>query len=262
MLTFFKENQPKDIKGIRSALLQFVKEQLQKAEGGEGGNIKGMCLYLTCADVDKHLYDAAVYADEHDRFRNEEVQKIADDFAIDLPEAWTFDIVFDEPPREAVAAVNIDAALLIYTRKKPLIHKDATAYLRVMNGEAEKDVYSINSSDGKINIGRERRAQTADGFYRENTIAFPDSSANEGNRSVSRQHAHIEWDAECGMFCLYADEGGIPPMNKMKVRDAEGNIFKIQTTEIGHQLKPGDQIMLGESVVLEFTYKSQENINN
>jgi pSer/pThr/pTyr-binding forkhead associated (FHA) protein len=152
--------------------------------------------------------------------------------------------------------VNIDAALFISTRNKPLVHKEATAYLRVMNGEAEQEVYTINSSDGKINIGREKKVQTADGFFRENKIAFPDNSSNEGNRSVSRQHAHIEWDAACGTFCLYADEGGIPPMNKMKVRDAEGNIVKVQTTEIGHQLQQGDQIMLGQSVVLEFSYKS------
>ncbi len=43
----------------------------------------------------------------------------------------------------------------------------------------------------------------------------------------------------------------------MKVRDAEGNIIKIQTTEIGHHLDEGDQIMLGESAVLEFTYNGE-----
>ena len=257
MLTFFKENQPTDVKGIRSALLQFIKEQLQKAEGGEGGNIRGMSLYINCADTNRHLYDSAVYADEEDRFKNEEVQRVADDFAIALPDNWTFDISFDEAPPEAVQAVNIDAALFISTKKKPLVHKDAAALLKVMNGEAEKDVYTITSTDGKVTIGREKRVQTADGFYRENKIAFPDSSQNESNRSVSRQHAHIEWDPQCGVFCLYADEGGIPPMNKMKVRDVEGNIFKIQTTEIGHQLQPGDQIMLGESAVLEFNYQPE-----
>jgi hypothetical protein len=255
MLTFFKEDKPTDVKSIRSALLQFIKEQLQKAEGGEGENIKGMCLYFTCADADKHLYDSAVYADEKDRFKNEEVQRIADDFAIALPENWTLDISFEQPLPEAVKADNIDAALYIFTRKKPPVHKEATAYIKVMSGEAEKDIYQITSSEKKINIGREKKVQTVDGFFRENIIAFPDNSNNEGNRAVSRRHAHIEWDAEAGAFCIYADEGGIPPLNKMKVRDAHGNIVKLQTTEIGHQLQQGDQIMLGESVVLEFSYK-------
>lgn len=259
MLTFFKENQPGDVKGIRSALIQFIKEQLQKAEGGEGGNIRGMNLYLTCSDANRHLYESAVFIDEDNRFKEEEVQRIADDFAIALPDNWAFEIEFANAPPEAVQAVNIDAALFISTRKKPIVHKEATAYVRVMNGETEKPVYTLASTDGKITIGREKKVQTADGFYRENKIAFPDSSADESNRSVSRQHAHIEWDPQCGMFCLYADEGGVPPMNKMKVRDAKGNIIKIQTTEIGHQLQQGDQIMLGESAVLEFTYQPQEN---
>lgn len=255
MLTIFKENQPTDIKGIRSALLQFIKEQLQKAEGGEGGNIKGISLFLSCAAADKHLYDSAVFAEEEDKFRNDEVQRIADDFDIALPENWTLEIVFGEAPPEAIQAVNIDASLLISTRNKPSTHKQAKAYLKVLNGEAEKEVYEIRSDDGKINMGRERKVQTADGFYRENILAFPDNSSNRANRSVSRQHAHIEWDNQNGVFRLYADEGGIPPLNKMKVREKDGNIIKVHTTEISHQLKEGDQIMLGESVVLEFSFK-------
>jgi hypothetical protein len=119
-------------------------------------------------------------------------------------------------------------------------------------GEAEKEVYSISSLRGKINIGREKRAQTADGFMRENHIAFPDNSKDESNRSVSRQHAHIEWDPENAAFYLYADEGGIPPSNKMKVRAEGGMPVKLQTTEIGHRLQEGDQIILGESALLEF----------
>ena len=44
----FLKNRPTDIKGIRAALLQFIKDQLQKAEGGEGSNIKGLHLYFYC----------------------------------------------------------------------------------------------------------------------------------------------------------------------------------------------------------------------
>ena len=62
----------------------------------------------------------------------------------------------------------------------------------------------------------------ADGFYRENTIAFPDSSNNKSNKSVSRQHAHIEWDEDMSAFFLYADEGGVPPSNKIKVKSKNG----------------------------------------
>jgi len=256
----FLKSRPQDIKGIRGALLQFVKDQLQKAEGGEGNNIRGLYLYITCKPEDKHLYEAAVYTNQENRFKNEEVQKIADDFAIDLPAEWTMQISFVEnAPPEAIKAQAVDAALFISTKKKPKIHAATTAYIRVLNGEAEKPVYTVTSATRKVNIGRERKAQTAEGFYRENHIAFPGTSDHQSNRSVSRQHAHLEWDAEAGAFYIFADEGGIPPNNKMKVRTEGGTIVKLQTTQIGHRLQEGDQIVLGESAVLEFRQSEVEN---
>ena len=101
--------------------------------------------------------------------------------------------------------------------------------------------------------------QTPDGFFRENVIAFPGNSGSESNKFVSRQHAHIEWDNDSGSFLLFADEGGIPPRNKVKLRSENGELEKLQTMEIGHQLREGDQIILGDSAVLEFSYSRREN---
>ena len=258
MFNFLKKR-PNDIKGIRGALVQFIKDQLQKAEGGEGDNIREMYLYITCKPADKYLFEKVIYADEVNRFK-EEVQKIADDFAIDLPATWTLQITFVETaPPEAIKAQDVDAALFISTKEKPKIHADATAYIRVLNGEAEKPVYTITSTTGKINIGRERKVQTAEGFYRENYIAFSSASKHESNRSVSRTHAHIEWDAESGAFYIFADEGGVPPHNKMKVRIEGGTPVKLQTTQVGHRLQEGDQVILGESALLEFTHSLAGN---
>ncbi|MEJ7676506.1 MAG: hypothetical protein WKG06_01225 [Segetibacter sp.] len=154
----FLKSRPKDIKGIRGALLQFIKDQLQKAEGGEGNNIRALYLYITCRPEDKHLYEAVVYADEESRFKGEEVQKIADDYAIDLPSNWTLQISYvDAAPAEAMKAQDIDAAIIISTKKKPKIHAASTAYIKVLNGEAEKPVYTITSTSGRINIGREKK---------------------------------------------------------------------------------------------------------
>ena len=53
MFPFFKKEsnpQPVDVKTIRDALLTFIKEQLSKAEGGEGGNIKGLQLFIACPE--------------------------------------------------------------------------------------------------------------------------------------------------------------------------------------------------------------------
>ena len=255
---FKKEAGTPDVKNIRDRLLHFIKEQLQKVEGGEGSNIKGLHLFFACSNAEKYLYESAVYYDEQDKFKNEEVQKIADDFAIELPQNWTMEIIFtDSLPAEAVKLPDLDAALFIQTRKRTLI-KSATAYIRVLNGEAEKEEYTITSTSGKVTIGREKKVQTPDGFFRENAIAFPAGSNHEGNKFVSRQHAHIEWDNDSGSFLLFADEGGIPPRNKVKLRTEKGELEKLQTMEIGHQLQEGDQIILGDSAVLEFSYSPRQ----
>lgn len=261
MMDLFKqktEHRPQDVKMIRDSLLRFIKEQLGKVEGGEGGNIKGLHLFIACTGAEKHLYESAVYAEEEYRFKREEIQKIADDFAIKLPPDWSMEISFlDVIPPEAIKVPNLDAGLFIQTKKRS-IQKTATAYLTVLNGEAEKERYAIRSTDGKINIGREKKVQGGDGFFRINTVAFPGTSNHESNRFVSREHAHIQFDNDTGHFLLFADEGGVPPRNKVKVRSVkEATPVKLFSTQIGHTLQEGDQIMLGESAILEFSYSEE-----
>jgi hypothetical protein len=248
-------NTPTDVKGVRDALLRAVKEELQKAEGGEGRNIKGINLFIAESAGEKHMYEAAVYQDEPERFK-EEIQKIADDFALDLPETWELEINFsNEFPPEAIKLSDLNAALFIRT-KDHVIQRSGSAYIRVLNGEAEQAEYHITSEDGKLNIGREKKAQVEGGFFRQNHIAFPGDLGNEANKYISRQHAHLEWNNDKGCFMLFADEGGIPPGNKIKIRSATSeNLIKLNSSHIGHQLAEGDQIILGESAVVEFSYK-------
>jgi hypothetical protein len=260
MFSFFKsgsDERPTDVKGIRYALLQFVKQELQKAEGGEGGNIKGLCLYITCTANEHQLYEAAVYADEPDMLK-EEVQKIADDYALALPQNWTLDVIFDQGvPAEAIKANQVDAAFFIKTSKN-FIKQNAKAYITVLSGEGDKQEYTLTSDGGKFNIGRDKKAQANDGFFRTNHIAFPSESAHPANKYVSRQHAHIEWNNENAHFVLYADEGGVPPRNKVKIKaEATEEMAKLHSTEIGHPLNEGDQISIGESAVLLFSYQPQ-----
>ncbi|WP_158827619.1 FHA domain-containing protein [Mucilaginibacter lacusdianchii] len=253
------DERPDDVKGVRQALLRFIKDVLQKAEGGEGAHIKGLCLFMACNEDDKHVYEAAVYLEEQEQFKNE-IQRIADDYAIGLPPNWTLEFIFGEDyPTEAIKASNLDAALFIKTNKH-FIQQKASAYIRVLSGEAEKNEYAITSDTGKLNIGRDRKAQVDDGFFRTNHIAFPSTSANDANRYISRQHAHVEWSNDAACFMLFADDGGVPPRNKIKIRSVDSEeLIKLHSTHIGHHLKEGDQIVLGESAVIEFSYKPEED---
>jgi hypothetical protein len=251
MFKLFKER-PHDVKSIRNILSQFIKEKLQRAQGGEGANIMGVYIFINCSDAEKHLYEAAVFANVPGKFKIEEVQRMADDYAITLSPSFKCDIVFtDKFPPQADLINGINAAVFISTQKSGLINKKSQAFIKVLNGEAEQESYALDAANGRINIGREARVQAAGNYMRKNTIAF---KPNEINRSVSRQHAHIEWEADSNSFLVFADEGGIPPNNKMKVRTPEGVLIKMQAIEVGHRLQEGDQVILGDSAVLEFTY--------
>ena len=61
MFNLSKEKSP-DVKSIRHILLKNIKEKLQKVQGGEGGNIMGIYLFINCSEYDKHLYESAVDA--------------------------------------------------------------------------------------------------------------------------------------------------------------------------------------------------------
>lgn len=260
MFNLFNRNSngPDDVKSVRDILLRFIKKELQKAEGGEGSHIKGILLFIANTTNKKYIYEAAVYLEEKDRFK-EEIQKIADDFALNLPDNWVMEInINDEFPQGSAIIDGLDMAIFIRT-KENTIQETRLAYIRVLSGEAEQPEYSITSSDGKINIGREKKIQVNEGFFRFNHIAFPGDSANDGNKFISRQHAHIEWSDEKGNFILFADDGGIPPGNKIKIRSvANENLIKLNSTHTGHQLEEGDQVILGESAVIEFSYKSEK----
>lgn len=253
---FFKsEETPADVKNIRQQLLLFVKDQLQQWEGGEGGNIRSIQLYLFPAETERGQYAAAVYEGTDNKFK-EEVQRIADDYALNLPQEWTFEYVYADPPADAVQAPALQAALLIDTRKRKAASQAVRkGFIIVQQGETDQQRYQFDAASGKITIGRDKMVQAGDGFHRENKIAFIAQSSQEANRFVSRQHAHIEWSEEVGAFQLFADEGGIPPRNKVKVRTGGNEPVKLQSTHIGYTLQHGDQIILGDSALLEFGYE-------
>ncbi|MEJ7692780.1 FHA domain-containing protein [Daejeonella sp.] len=261
MFDIFKGDQDSqmDVKASRDAVLRFIKEELQKLEGGEGKNIRGLQLFAAPTNEEKHVYEAAMYVEDPERLK-EEVQKIADDFDIELPSTWTMEVLFvDTLPAEAKRASDLAVGLFVKTRQN-LIQKDLKACIRVLNGEAEKEEYTIHSGIDKVTIGREKSAQGSDGFFRMNSIAFPGDSSNEANKYISRQHAHIAWNSEIGSFMIFADEGGVPPNNKIKIKSIGNDTpVKLNSTQIGHVLREGDQVILGESAVIEFRLLSNES---
>lgn len=256
MFDLFKKNTPlqaDDAKSIRDAVLQSLKTRLRKAEGGEGGHIRGIQFFVNCTPEDKPVYESALYVHEEEKLRAE-VRRLADDYAIGLPQQWNLEVVFAaQLPAEATPIEGTKAALFIATAQTK-VQKEVAAFVHIVGGQAEKESYALHSAGGRVNIGREAKVQAGNGFYRVNHIAF--TPEGEGNKSISRQHAHIEFNAPAGKFYLYADEGGVPPRNKVKVLSQRYEApVKLQSTQLGHALEEGDQILLGDVALLQFSYR-------
>jgi hypothetical protein len=250
-----------DAKSIRDDLIYAIRTRLSAFQGSEGGGMRGLHLYLVPGPELRAEYEAAVHLHEPTRFKKE-VQRIADDYDIALPAGWEFIIEFrDTLPAEATPIPGQPAGIWISTAAKAA-HAVRAATLRVLEGEAEKEEYLLEPGEANITIGREKKVQLPDGFIRINTIAFLGDSVQEANRSVSRQHAHIRYDAGLGQFLLFADAGGLPPNNKTKVKGrGDAAAIKLQSSEVPHLLRDGDQVILGNAALLQFS-TGQSNHSN
>ena len=251
-----KDDKTADVKVLRDAIVVFIKNELQKYQGGEGSNLDDIILFINCSDTERPLYEAAIYQNEKDRFKKD-LQKIADDYAIDLPDNWNLQLIFDELPEATIKSINGTIGILIKAKENinqsPVVNTIVEhAEIKVLNGETTQSTYNINPKSGRLNIGRGEIVELPNGSNRTNHIAFSGVSSNNANKYVSRHHAHTEWNNEKKCFMVYADAGGIPPANKTKVKNASsGQVYKLQVTDMGYALADHDQIILGDSAVLE-----------
>lgn len=259
MFDFFKnkkDNKELDAKGLRDLILQFIKEELQRLDGGEGKGICALQLYIAAEEGELFLYETSLYITEPGRLA-EEIQRIGDNYAIELPADWKLEVLFvNELPAGSIKKEALKTGLVLksISRTQAAQASATQAKISILKGQAEQQEYLLEPQTNRINIGREKNVQAKDGSFRINTIAFPEGAEFESNKYISRQHAHIEWDRETGAFKLFADEGGVPPGNKTKIRSAKDeSLQKLNSTLIGYPLADGDQVILADQVVLEFS---------
>jgi hypothetical protein len=253
-----KNELPADVKVLRGAIVGFIKKELQKYDGGEAGNLNNMELFIDCTDSERQVYEAAVYLHDKDRLKNE-VQKIADDYAIDLPGNWSLATLFDKLPEASMKNANGTIGLLLTgakaNQKQPGPNGIHQIRVAALNGHTEQQTYDIHSTDSRVNIGRGHTVELPDGSVRVNQISFAADSSEPANKYVSRHHAHINWDEGKKRFLVYPDAGGIPPANKTKIKNAKsGQVYKLQAADIGYALSDYDQLILGDSAVLEVRF--------
>jgi hypothetical protein len=119
------------------------------------------------------------------------------------------------------------------------------ARLVVREGDANSAELPLDKA--RINIGRVVDVYREAGLYRRNDLAF--GADSEINRSVSREHAHIQHDRVSGEYRLFNDRwyprGG--DCGTWIVRD--GMSQEVHRNARGTKLEPGDEIHFGKAVV-------------
>jgi FHA domain len=112
--------------------------------------------------------------------------------------------------------------------------------LTVLVGTAEQTTYSLAAD--RIDLGRsvevrDRRHR----LVRMNHVAFIDQRG-EVNQSVSRQHAHITFDAGSATYRLH-DDGSVHGTDIMR----NGRTITVPAGSRGVRLRAGDEIVLGDA---------------
>jgi len=100
----------------------------------------------------------------------------------------------------------------------------------------------------RVRIGREVDVFRDGGIVRRNDLAFVGDS--EVNRSVSREHAHIEYDMKTGEYRLFNDRWyarGTDCGTRI-VRD--GVSIEVHRDTRGTKLEQGDELHIGRAVVI------------
>ena len=119
---------------------------------------------------------------------------------------------------------------------------------RLVVREGTADAAELVLDKARTNIGRVVNVYREAGLYRRNDLAF--SADTEINRSVSREHAHIQHDRVSGEYRLFNDRwyprGG--DCGTWIVRD--GMSQEVHRDARGTKLEPGDEIHFGKAVVV------------
>ncbi|HLK47742.1 MAG TPA: FHA domain-containing protein [Bryobacteraceae bacterium] len=121
------------------------------------------------------------------------------------------------------------------------------AKLVVRAGSA--NVSELPIEKGRTHIGRSNDVIRSQGIFRRNDLVF--SEDNDVSRSVSREHAHIDYDKTTGECRLFNDRWyklGSPDCATWIVRD--GLSHEVHRNGRGIKLEHGDEIHFGQAVVV------------
>lgn len=99
----------------------------------------------------------------------------------------------------------------------------------------------------RVHVGREVDVYRNGGLRRRNDLAFVED--NDVNRSVSREHAHIDYDRTTGEYRLFNDRWYARGTDCGTRIVRNGVSLEVHRDTRGTRLEPGDEIHLGRAIV-------------
>lgn len=141
-----------------------------------------------------------------------------------------------------------DEAWIMVEALSPAQPGAGSAPARLVLREGTANMAELALEKGRTNIGREVDVYRNQGLYRRNDLAFVEDT--EINRTVSREHAHIQRDPVRGECRLFNDRwySRGAECGTWIVRD--GMSQEVHRDARGVKLEPGDEIHFGRAVVV------------
>jgi len=177
-----------------------------------------------------------VEADALDR----DIRLRLEDQRVELPPrlALKVELVSELPPDVAARGFDVHYSSIPIAQSSDEV---VEVQLTVIAGSAEQLQLCLKKK--RINLGRLVEVIDAEGrLTRKNDVAFRDD-AQAPNPSVSRAHAHIEFDPEKAVFRLFDDRSA---HGTTVIRD--GSVIPVpQGLSKGIALRNGDEIVLGQA---------------
>jgi hypothetical protein len=183
---------------------------------------------------------------EDDALRNAIDERLRDEQIEFAPDLTVRVEALEQPPADILARgfhINYAQHQAPQSGEKAAPTKKATRFT-VLHGQAAQSVFDVTRT--RIHLGRlsevldERRRPV-----RRNDIAF-DESSEKPNSTISRAHAHIEYDPPTGEFRLF-DDGSTYGTSVVQ----NGRLVNVPPAGgRGLRLESGDEIYLGQARVL------------
>ena len=236
--------EPPEIAEIRFALLDEVRKKSYRSGGKRVFpynfvriNVRGV------EDSRSSLFKADFFK----RYFEQEIRKSLVKAECKYPEDLEVDVeVTSEFPEPGGLWLWIEAEA---QKRKPRMPLRRAARLNVVEGKANRAELSLDKL--RTNIGRTVDVYRSEGLSRRNDLAFTEET--EINRTVSREHAHVEYDQASGDYRIFNDrwykrnEKGEGSCGLWIVRD--GMSQEVHRNTRGTRLRPGDEIHLGKAVI-------------